>query len=95
LRFDTIPYEDITFWPEMQRIFEWTKTNVHSTTAVCWRAMAAPIHFHGVPKHKLADSEAWMAGASLRLQNGRPDCPRHWFLRVRPGLHRLIEVGLA
>ena len=43
---ETIPYEDVTYWPEMQRIFAWTQTNVHSTMAVCWGAMAALYHFH-------------------------------------------------
>ncbi|WP_158932440.1 homoserine O-succinyltransferase [Acidisphaera sp. S103] len=52
---ETIPYEDVTFWPEMQRIFDWTQTNVHSTMSVCWGAMAALYHFHGVPKHQLSE----------------------------------------
>jgi homoserine O-succinyltransferase len=52
---ETIPYEDVTYWREMQQIFEWTQTNVHSTMNVCWGAMAALYHFHGVPKHLLSD----------------------------------------
>jgi len=52
---ETIPYEEVTYWPEMQRIFDWTKTNVHSTMNVCWGAMAALYHFHGVPKHQLSE----------------------------------------
>jgi homoserine O-succinyltransferase len=51
---ETIPYEEVTFWPEMQRIFDWTRTHVHSTLNVCWGAMAALYHFHGVPKHQLS-----------------------------------------
>ena len=52
---ETIPYEDVTFWPEMQQIFDWTVTNVHSAMNVCWGAMAALYHFHGVPKHQLPE----------------------------------------
>jgi homoserine O-succinyltransferase len=52
---ETIPYEDVTFWQEMQQIFDWTQTNVHSTMNVCWGAMAALYHFHGVPKHQRAE----------------------------------------
>ena len=52
---ETIPYEDVTFWPEMQQIFEWTRTNVHSSMNVCWGAMAALYHFHGVQKHLLPE----------------------------------------
>lgn len=51
---ETIAYEDVNFWPEMQRIFDWTQTNVHSTLNVCWGAMAALYHFHDVPKHPLS-----------------------------------------
>jgi len=39
----------------MQRIFDWTQTNVHSTMNVCWGAMAALYHFHGVPKHQRSE----------------------------------------
>jgi homoserine O-succinyltransferase len=52
---ETIPYEEVTYWQEMRRIFEWTETNAHSTMYVCWGAMAALHHFHGVPKHQLAE----------------------------------------
>jgi homoserine O-succinyltransferase len=51
---ETIHNEEVTFWPEMQRIFDWTRTHVHSTLNVCWGAMAALYHFHGVPKHQLS-----------------------------------------
>ncbi|MGO7939564.1 homoserine O-succinyltransferase, partial [Rhizobium ruizarguesonis] len=35
-----MPYEDVTYWAEMQQIIDWTETNVHSTMNVCWGAMA-------------------------------------------------------
>jgi len=52
---ETIPFEDVTYWPEMERIFAWTRTNVHSTLNVCWGAMAALHYFYGVPKHQLPE----------------------------------------
>jgi homoserine O-succinyltransferase/O-acetyltransferase len=52
---ETVPYEDVSYWQEMQQIFDWTQTNVHSTMNVCWGAMAALYHFHGVPKHQLSE----------------------------------------
>ncbi len=52
---ETIPFEEVRFWPEMQQIFEWTQTNVHSTMNVCWGAMAALYHFHGVGKRQLTE----------------------------------------
>ncbi|WP_064696471.1 homoserine O-acetyltransferase MetA [Rhizobium aegyptiacum] len=52
---ELLPYEDVTYWQEMQEIFNWTETNVHSTMNVCWGAMAAIYHFHGVPKYELKE----------------------------------------
>ena len=52
---ETLPYEDVTYWEEMQQIFDWTRTNVHSSMNVCWGAMAAIYHFHGIPKHALKE----------------------------------------
>ena len=52
---ELLDYEDVTYWDEMREIFDWTATNVHSTLNVCWGAMAAAYHFHGVPKHTLKE----------------------------------------
>ena len=52
---ETLDYEDVTYWDEMKAILDWTETNVHSTLNVCWGAMAAIYHFHGVPKHTLEE----------------------------------------
>lgn len=50
---ETLRYEDVTYWTEMQQIFDWTATHVHSTLNVCWGGMAAIYHFHKVPKEAL------------------------------------------
>ena len=52
---ETLPFEEVTYWEEMQKILDWTQTNVHSTMNVCWGAMAAIYHFHGVPKYELKE----------------------------------------
>ena len=52
---ETLDFEDVTYWDEMKQILDWTETNVHSTLNVCWGAMAAIYHFHGVPKHTLEE----------------------------------------
>ena len=50
---ETLPFEEVTYWPELTQILDWTETNVHSTFTICWGAMAALSHFHGIPKHLL------------------------------------------
>ncbi|MEM9902227.1 MAG: homoserine O-succinyltransferase [Pseudomonadota bacterium] len=48
-----LPYEEVTYWDELRRVFDWTQTHVHSTFGVCWGGMAMAYHFHGLPKHML------------------------------------------
>lgn len=52
---ETLPFEEVAYWPELERIFEWSRTNVHSLFSVCWGAQAALHHFHKTPKHALAE----------------------------------------
>lgn len=50
---ETLPFEEVTYWDELTRIFDWTVTHVHSSFNICWGAMAAINYFHGVPKYEL------------------------------------------
>lgn len=48
-----LPFEQVTYWDELRRIFDWTQTNVHGCFNVCWGAQAALHHFYRMPKHAL------------------------------------------
>ncbi|MGB0661793.1 MAG: homoserine O-acetyltransferase MetA [Mangrovicoccus sp.] len=48
-----LEFDQVTYWDEMEEIFDWTQTHVHSTFGVCWGAMAMISHFHGIEKHML------------------------------------------
>ncbi|SPF80441.1 homoserine O-succinyltransferase [Pseudoprimorskyibacter insulae] len=48
-----LPFEEVTYWEELTRVFDWTQTHVHSTFGVCWGGMAMINYFHGVKKHIL------------------------------------------
>lgn len=50
---ELLPFEDVTYWDELRRIFDWTQTNVHASFNICWGAQAAVHHFHGMPKYAL------------------------------------------
>ena len=52
---EKLPFEDVTYWDELVQIFDWTRTNVHSSLFICWGAMAAAAHFHGLPKYELGE----------------------------------------
>ncbi len=48
-----LPYGDVTYWDEMERVLNWTQTHVHSTFGVCWGGMAMLWHFHRIDKRLL------------------------------------------
>ncbi len=50
-----LDFENVTYWDELTRVFDWTQTHVHSTFGVCWGGMAMIHHFHGVKKHLLPE----------------------------------------
>ncbi len=50
---ELLDFEEVTYWPELTRIFDWTQSHVHSTFCICWGAQAALHHFYGVPKYAL------------------------------------------
>ena len=75
-----LDFTDVTYWDELQAVFDWTQTNVHSTFGVCWGGMAMINHFHGVQKH-LLDHKAFgcfrhrnMDPASPYLRGFSDDC---------------------
>jgi homoserine O-succinyltransferase len=50
---ETLPFESVTYWDELRRIFDWTQTHAHRNFNICWGAQAAAHHFHGMPKYEL------------------------------------------
>ena len=50
---ELLPFEDVTYWKELQEIFNWAAKHVTSTLYICWAAQAGLYHFHGIPKYNL------------------------------------------
>ena len=50
---ETMPFEEVDYWPELTQILDWAQTNVFRGFYICWGAQAALYHYHGVPKHRL------------------------------------------
>ena len=48
-----LDFEDVTYWEELCRIMEWSKTNVHSTFHICWGAQAGLYYHYGIRKRPL------------------------------------------
>ena len=52
---EQMPFEEVDYWPELCRIMEWSKTNVHSTLHSCWGAQAGLYYHYGIPKRPLPE----------------------------------------
>ena len=50
---ETLDFEDVTYWDEMQDIFAWARTHVTSTLYICWAAQAGLYYHYGIPKYPL------------------------------------------
>lgn len=68
---ETLEFADVTYWQELQAILDWTRTHVHSSFFICWGAMAAINHFHGIPKYEL-DQKAFGVYRHRNLQPASP-----------------------
>lgn len=52
---ETMPFEEVDYWSELQQIMDWSNTNVTSTFHICWGAQAGLYHHFGVPKYMLEE----------------------------------------
>ncbi|MGE6629681.1 homoserine O-acetyltransferase MetA [Bacillus sp. NPDC077027] len=52
-----LPFEEVSYWKELQEILDWSKTNVTSTLHICWGAQAGLYHHYGIDKIKLSEKK--------------------------------------
>ncbi|MBQ3252361.1 MAG: homoserine O-succinyltransferase [Oscillospiraceae bacterium] len=52
---ENMPFEEVDYWPELCKIMEWSKTNVHSTIHICWGAQAGLYYHYGIQKRDLPE----------------------------------------
>ena len=50
---EQLNFEEVTYWPEITKIFDWAKSHVTSTLFICWAAQAGLHHYYGIPKYPL------------------------------------------
>ena len=52
---EQLSFEEVDYWDELCRIFEWTKENVTSTFHICWGAQAGLYYHYGLKKMMLSE----------------------------------------
>ena len=50
---ENLEFEEVDYYNELKEIFEFAKTNVTSTTFICWGAQAALNYYYGINKYPL------------------------------------------
>ena len=50
---ETMPFEEVAYWDELKKIFDFAGKNVTSTIYICWGAQAALYYYYGIEKHLL------------------------------------------
>jgi homoserine O-succinyltransferase len=50
---EQMDFEQVTYWNEIQEVFDWVRTHVTSTLFICWAAQAGLYHYYGIPKYPL------------------------------------------
>jgi homoserine O-succinyltransferase len=52
---ETIPFEDVDYWPELSFIMKWCNNHVYSVLHICWGAQAGLYCHYGIDKIPLAE----------------------------------------
>ncbi|NWJ41752.1 MAG: homoserine O-succinyltransferase [Geothrix sp.] len=68
---ETLPFEEVDYWPELTQILDWARTNVFSCLFICWGAQAALHRYYGIPKHPLPEKMFGVFPHHLRVANER------------------------
>ena len=54
---ENMEFEQVDYWDELCKIFEWSKTNVYSSFHICWGAQAALYYHYGLKKYPLDEKK--------------------------------------
>lgn len=68
---ENMEFEQVDYWDELCRIFEWSKTNVYSSFFICWGAQAALYYKYGLRKYRL-DRKMFGVFDHVSLDNFHP-----------------------
>jgi homoserine O-succinyltransferase len=68
---EMLEFEEVTYWDEATKIFDWARKHVTSTLYICWASQAALHHFYGVEKVPLVE-KLFGVFKHTATENGHP-----------------------
>lgn len=52
---ETLPFEDVDYWPELTKILDWSRDHCFRRLGICWGAQALMKHFHQLEKYQMKE----------------------------------------
>ena len=52
---ETMAFEEVAYWEELKKLFDFADKKVTSTIYICWGAQAALYYHYGIQKHLLPE----------------------------------------
>ena len=68
---ETLPFEGVQYWPELQEILEWSKTHCFRRLGICWGAQVLMKQLHGLEKYQMPDKLFGVFDHQLEPTSGR------------------------
>ncbi|MCR4945310.1 MAG: homoserine O-succinyltransferase [Clostridium sp.] len=50
---EKMPFEEVAYWKELEKIMEWSNSHVFSTLHICWASQAGLYYHYNIPKYLL------------------------------------------
>lgn len=66
---EQLEFEDLSYWEELKKIMDWTRTNVFSAMHICVGAQAGLYYHYGVPKYRLDSKMFGVFAHTMNKQN--------------------------
>ena len=68
---ETLDFEQVTYWPELKEIYEWSKSHCFRRLGICWGAQALMKLAYDVPKFTMDDKLFGVYRHNLAPESGR------------------------
>lgn len=68
---ETLPFDQVQYWPELLDILEWSKTHCFRRLGICWGAQVLMKYFHNLEKHQMTEKLFGVFDHQLARDSGR------------------------
>ncbi|MDR2559384.1 MAG: homoserine O-succinyltransferase [Oscillospiraceae bacterium] len=66
---EKLPFEQVTYWEELCRIMQWSKSHAYSVIHICWGAQAGLYYHYGIEKYPLEKKTFGIFPQKIHVEN--------------------------